>query len=121
MPRIELIVKSKHASLFKFRALPDTGCTTTVITENLRKTYSMKLQPCHDKLVTADDLELDCRVFVDITVDDIPTKALVTNSLHEELIIGWPDMIHLGIISPNFPECHHAQINTITDIVEEDA
>ena len=82
----------------------------------------MKLQPSHDKLVTADDSELGCRGFVDITVDDIPTKALVTNSLNEELIIGWPDMIRLGIISPNFPKCSNEHIKAISDIVgNEDA
>ena len=83
-----------------------------VIAENLQRSYGMKLQPSQDKLVTADDSELDCRGFVNLTLDDIPTKALVTDSLTEELI-GWLDMIHLGIISPNFPARQHEQINTM--------
>ena len=51
----------------------------------------------------------------------VPTKALVTTALKEELIIGWPDLIKLGVIGDSFPHpirAIHLQENNI-ELVEK--
>ena len=103
-PRTSVKVRSSNGAKFRMKALPDTGCTTTLISDDLRKKYALRSKRSTAKLVAADDSELDCSGKVEILIDNVKTMALVTKSLKDELIIGWPDLIRLGIISPNFPE-----------------
>ena len=56
-----------------------------------------------ERLVGADDKDLTCKGAVYIRIDDVPTKALVTTALKDELIVGWPDLIKLGVIGDSFP------------------
>ena len=51
----------------------------------------------------ADEQDLSCKGAVYIRINGIPTKALVTTALKEELIVGWPDLIKLGVIGDSFP------------------
>ena len=51
----------------------------------------------------ADDRDLSCKGAVYIRINGIPTKALVTSALKNELIVGWPDLMKLGVIGDSFP------------------
>ena len=119
-PKIKVILKGKNGTPFKFRALPDTGCTTTVMSEDISKAHGLRIKPCTDKLIAADDSELDCRGEAELWIDEVKTRALVSNSLKNEVIIGWPDLKRLGIISPNFPERQKTQgVNSISNPVDQ--
>ena len=57
-PRLDLVVTpSGKGTPFRFRALPDTGCTTTVISRDLQKSNGISLHRTKEKLLAADDSE----------------------------------------------------------------
>ena len=109
-PRLNLEIQPRgKGTPFHFDALPDTGCTTNVISDDLRRTYGLTKHSTTESLVAADDSDLACCGAVYINVNGLRTKALVTTALSNELIIGWRNLEDLGVIPRNFPtvgSCH---------------
>ena len=68
------------------------------------KKHGLKIYPAEDKLVSADNSDLHCVGVCYIHINGFASRTLVADSIGEDLLIGWPDLIQLGVISPNFPE-----------------
>lgn len=98
---------SRPGTPFKFNVLPDTGATITVISRDLTKTYGMTVRKSdNERLLAADDSTLDVSGHTRIQIGDVWIKALVSDSLSQEILLGWRDMIRLSIIPEDFPQPH---------------
>ena len=58
---------------------------------------------CNETFVTADEKEIEVVGMAHITVDQTSMRCLVSPSISREIFFGWQDLIHLGVISPDFP------------------
>ena len=112
-PRFETTVHpvSRGGRSFDIRALPDTGATVTVISRDIAMQNSLRVTVCtHEKLYAADDSPLDVTGSTLLRINNVPIRALVTESIVNDMLIGWKDLIRLNIIPENFPKpmCNNA-------------
>ena len=73
--------------------------------------HSLRITVCpHEKLYAADDSPLDVTSSTMLRINNVPIRAIVTESIINDMLIGWKDLIRLNIIPENFPKpmCNHA-------------
>ena len=93
-PRLPVEIRPRgKGTPFSFDALPDTGCTVTVLSEDVQRAYGLTLHRAKDKLVAADNSDLSCIGAVFINIQGKQIRALVSRALKDEVIIGWDDLI----------------------------
>ena len=61
----------------------------------MAKKYGLEVYPCADKLVSADMSDLHCVGAVYIHLCDVPTRALVSKAVSNDILVGWPDLTKL--------------------------
>ena len=90
---------------FKFDMLPDTGATISLVAMDIVTTHSMCLTPQRNqiKLLAVDDAELNNSGTVTFEIDDIRVEALVSDSISNEILIGWKNMKRLKMLPHKFP------------------
>jgi len=111
-PRLKLSFQTKTMS-FNYRTLPDTGATRSIISKDLAKHFNINIQPSTNRLFAADDSELRCEGHAVIKVEGIRIKPLISSSLKNEIIIGWKDLVSLGVLPSTFPELPQIKVNHI--------
>ena len=94
--------------IFHFHALPDTGASKSVISYDLAKANQIKIEenrriPLH----ACNNSDLQCIGAADVVVDqnghNTEIEVLVAKNMKNEFLIGWRDLIKMGIIHENFP------------------
>jgi hypothetical protein len=112
-PRIKAEIEGDGAK-FRFRCLPDTGATRTVIASDVARRHG--LRPAADqkvKIRAANGNSMACEGTVSIRITyrsrTTHTVALVSSCLSEEVLIGWQDLVGLAVIHEGFP----AQIKVV--------
>jgi transposase InsO family protein len=112
-PRINARIEGGGTS-FRFRCLPDTGATRTVIASDVAEAYG--LRPVRDdsvKIRAANGNNMACEGTVSISIAyksfTTRTTALVSSCLSNEILIGWQDLVGLAVIHKGFP----AQIKVV--------
>ena len=117
-PRCQIFYKhvpaqgtQKSAVHFMHMSLPDTGATKTIISLDIlqRKglSYVKKTLP---PLLDAQGNHMRCPGTFTMWAKADPSRppvlleAIVSPDLKEEILVGWEDLIALGILPPNFPE-----------------
>ena len=93
---------------FNFAATPDTGATRTVIDSKILDRYQINYDRRPEPLYNASQTLMKCEgsIKLQVSIDQGPCvtiDALVSSDLNEEILISWPDMILLGVLSPDFP------------------
>ena len=120
--RMHVTVEGKDTS-FQFNAVPDTGTGRTLIAQNVAEANRMKLHSTTTKLRAANNTHMPCagkcNVYIKYQDNVVKTKALVTDGLRNEILIGRPDLKELGVISKCFPEAVRVRALTITDLCDE--
>ena len=99
---------------FTYRTLPDSGCTRTVFNSSILKKHGVSWEE-RDNLFcrVADDNLVKCQGYIDLRVKAEPQqqpiliKAIVCNKLTQEILMGWKDLIALGILPPDFPNVRY--------------
>ena len=80
-PRLPVKITPKgRGTPFSFSALPDTGCTITVMSEDVQHAYGLTLFKAKEKLVAADDSDLKCVGAVFVNIDGKHVRALVSRA-----------------------------------------
>ena len=108
-PRMEVQVSQrKGGPLASSKALPDTGCTQTIMSLKMAKGLKVKIDPKGSvPIIAADGKYMMCEGSAKIHIHheglEIETKALVSSVLKDEILISWHDLVKLEIVSQNFP------------------
>ena len=93
---------------FKFRIIPDTGCTQSVIAADVVKSRKLRIDR-HDKkkIFSASNGLMNCQGSVTFDVrykgTETTVKALVSSTIHGECLLNWRSLQRLRIIPPDFP------------------
>ena len=105
---------------FDARALPDSGCTRSIVSTRFLKQQGVTWKPTASRLFMADDKQMDCSGKVSLRVlsrGDVPfakpvkLHALVSNDLHDDLLISWHDLQKWSVLPRDFPSV----IRAVTD------
>ena len=87
--------------------MPDTGATRTIVHSTVAAKLHAAVTPTDVLLRAADggplQTEGSCQLRLGAAQQSILTEALVSPSITDELIVGWPDLQALGIIARDFP------------------
>ena len=117
-PRLACTVQptsgNKPGTPFSFEVLPDTGATVSVIAQDVARTYGMMIRPAaNDQLLSADDTKMNVAGYTRFRINDVIIRAIVSNSVKDDILIGWRDLIRLGVISETFPNPSAARVCTL--------
>ena len=90
------------------KALPDTGCTQTIMSLKFAKKQNVHVNPDGSvPIIAADGKRMMCegsaRIHIHFEGLEIETEVLVSSVLKDELLISWHDLIKLEIVPTNFP------------------
>ena len=112
LDRISVSISSKTSRTFKFKAIPDSGASTTIISTKLAKSNNLhKDRDCDRKLFTANMTEMKNDGLVDITLEceghTIETTAVLSKDLRDDVLISKRDCKRLGILPEDFPKPQH--------------
>ena len=120
-PRLDCKIIPPRGPDFTFHALPDTGATVTVISHDLAQRKGLEIKPApNEQLLSADETGLNVAGHTRFNVNGTHVKAIVSKSLKNELLIGWRDLMRLGIIPETFPNRYDALFATQATISEQD-
>jgi hypothetical protein len=106
-PRIELRVRHAGGE-FTHSCLPDSGASRTIVAYDLASSQGVRLDPGEKiNLRAANGEKMACEGAVTLDVQ-LGTKratirALVSSALRGEILVGWREMIALGILAESFP------------------
>jgi hypothetical protein len=93
---------------FHHDCLPDTGCSASVISADLVRTYGLVLDRQRTrklKNVNGSPVKVIGSVTFDISYEgaNVEIIALVSTDLEDEIILSWKTLKKLGIINDRFP------------------
>jgi len=94
---------------FEFLALPDTGCTQSIIAEDVatRNGITPDTGPkIHLYNVNGERFDEAPTATVTMAVGDrrVKTKALISKAITNDVIIGWQELRALEVVAENFPK-----------------
>ena len=126
-PKIEVIIKSKGATPFKCKVLPDTGASSTILNAKLCNTYGIKYNTKRRIPIYAANggkLKNYGEAKITIKFDGKSTQviALVTPDINLDCLIGWNDLKNMQLIHDEFPYsriCEITQDDPKTNIDDE--
>ena len=76
----------------------------SVIAKDLARAYGMTVKPAvNEQLLSVDDTAMDVAGYTRIAIKGVPIKAIVSNSVKDDILIGWRDLIRLDVIPESFP------------------
>ena len=107
-PTCNMTFKAEEGLKFSKEVLPDTGCSQTIISEDLAKSNKMAVDKKKKKeILNASNERMSCEGTVSFEVKYEGQKtevlALVSSDLADEILIGWRALQRLNIIPENFP------------------
>ena len=105
-PRMTIEVLESNTK-FECQALPDTGCTKTLLSLDHVLDNDIQIYPASMKLFAADGEEMPIEGAATIRIKheglEIETETLVSSALNNEAVISWQDLQSLEVISKDFP------------------
>ena len=101
-PRIRLQFHHQRGT-FKFEAVADSGTTRTIISHDIAKKYNVKMYKSNSQLRNASNEPMKCEGRTPVKINGVPTMALVSSSLKNDILLSLRDMKKLGIVSKDFP------------------
>ena len=101
-PRLRVEVRAANQT-FKFKALPDTGATRSIMSLDIASKHNLTPKPTSERLFAADDSRLRCEGTVKARIDGVKMDLLVSSSIKQEIIICWHDLVALNVLPANFP------------------
>ena len=114
---MKTIVSQRKQGTFEQDALPDTGCTRSIVALDVIQRNNLTYDHSYNgKLFDASGSEMTVHGLITIDVkpkyvnniengsgEAVPVTAVVTSSLKGDLWLSWHDLIKLGCLPCNFP------------------
>ena len=94
---------------FYFLCTPDTGCTRTVISENVLTEKGIPFTRLPNlTCIAANNASMECpgEITVDVASDDgnhARINALISSDCSDEIFVSWHDLVALQVLPLNFP------------------
>jgi hypothetical protein len=113
-PRIRL--KLQHGEKqFSYQCMPDSGASRTIIAHDVAMRHGLQLDGGDRVNIRAANGErMPCEGAVTVNASlgkrTVALRALVSSALKEEILLGWQEMVALGILTKTFP----SPINAVT-------
>ena len=119
-PRITLNFQHTRGS-FRFPAVADSGTTITIIAKDIAERQRMQLQKTVTTLKNASNEAMKCEGQAFIRINGVRTKALVSSSVKNDILLSLKDMKRLGIVEETFPclPVRSTKIENFGEIIEE--
>jgi hypothetical protein len=107
---------------FEFNMLPDTGCTQSLVAEDVVSRYGLAVNWRGKKKIRAvNNQKLDCSgtVTLHLEFDGHSTEvvALVSSSIKSKVLLCWRTLQKLGVIPKDFPRARAAAVNASPVVV----
>jgi hypothetical protein len=108
MMRDVMIIPDGQGMACKKDCLPDTGCTQSLISEDIVRETGMKIDTNTKKKIRAvNDQKLECSGTATFTAKyegrTAIVSALVSSSIQDEILLSWKELVNLGVIPTSFP------------------
>jgi len=101
-PRLKVEVSTRQGQ-FKFKALPDSGATSSVMALDVAKRFGINVTPTRQTLYAADNRRLNCEGRATIKIDQTKIKFLLSSSIKNDVLLSWHDLVKLGVLPADFP------------------
>jgi hypothetical protein len=121
-PRIRLELQSGE-SRFSYQCMPDSGASRTIIAHNVAMKHGLRIDG-GDKvnIRAANGEKMPCEGAVTVNAGlgkrAVCLRALVSSALKDEILLGWQEMVALGILTKTFPSPVYAVTQEETRDVE---
>ena len=109
MPRLNILI-SHTEGCFNFQAFPDSGGSTIMITSDLAQRKKINVNyPQTPKFVAVNGVKLRINGLATITIKNLNNvvgknfAVIVSPDVTEDILIGYPHLKELGVISKKFP------------------
>jgi hypothetical protein len=107
-PRLMINLKPKGKRAFKANALPDSGATRSIINHEAAVRYGAVVVPDKDiSLIAANGSKIACTGTTKLQVVSrdkiVHTIDFIATSDVKQVIVGWQDLMAMGVLGPNFP------------------
>ena len=108
MMRNVTIIPNGSGKICTRDCLPDTGCTQSLISEDIVLENSMRVDTRMKKRIKAvNDQKLECSGGVMFTAEyegrSTVVSALVSSSIQDKVLLSWRALVELGVIPSTFP------------------
>ena len=108
MMRNVTIIPNGRGATYKKDCLPDTGCTQSLISEDIVRGTGMRVDTSAKKKIRAvNDQKLECSGTVTFTAEyegrSTVVSALVSSSIQDKILLSWKALVELGVIPDSFP------------------
>jgi len=119
MMRNVMIIPDGQGTACKKDCLPDTGCTQSLISEDIVRETGMKIDTNTKKKIRAvNDQKLECSGTATFTAKyegrTAVVSALVSSSIQDEILLSWKELVKLGVIPTSFPHVETKAKNATT-------
>ena len=103
-PRLKatFAINKKGHNRFEYDALPDSGCTRTVISYKIAGEKNLWILPTKDRLYAANGARLPIEGETFLWINGVQTNALVSSAIND-IIISWQDLVKLDVLPADFP------------------
>jgi transposase InsO family protein len=122
-PRLSLTLKpvSKPGVRIKILAIPDTGCTQTLVNTKVLKRFNVPLQPTRTKIFSATGNEMNCSGRFQAHIGKHLIDALASSDMSDDMLLSWHDLQRLGVLSEKFPaRVRQLTTDTIIEKLQKD-
>ena len=109
---------------FVMEVIPDTGATSTVISQRIVDKYKLPSVTSKDKLRAANGTGMRVTGNVSLKANyqgrTATIQAIVTDEMYNDILMSWHDLQALGVISSTFPEAV-PDVQQVQQQVQEEA
>ena len=109
-PRMHVLLSdAKDGSRsFQIKALPDSGCTRSILSENMCRRQGIPMSPADsEQIELANGDVIDCAgaAKVNVTFEGLTTllNVLITSDVTDDFLLSWQDLVFMGILPEDFP------------------
>ena len=124
-PTLSAEIFSPTGYSFHHLATPDTGASRSVVSENLLRKHGIRFRRKPIRLLAADNRPIPCSGVVTLGIlpstsstEPVPINAIVTDALHDEILLSWHDLQRMHIIPQHFPATLKAATYTVPELSE---
>ena len=123
-PRLPISLRSvqrksrRKGTSFRFEALPDSGCTKTIIGFDLAVEFGLDIDRSGRKYriraANSNSMQCEGTVLIEFSYEgtSVIVKALVSKDIEGDILVSWHDLQLLKVLPPNFP----ARIDAIDSV-----
>jgi hypothetical protein len=105
----------------KVLAIPDTGCTQTLISTRILKQHKLPLKHSNTKIYSAAGKEMNCAGSIKFYIGKHSVTALASSDMTDDMLLSWHDLQTLGVLDTNFPTVtRRVTIDNLVDRLQQD-